>query len=149
MAAVGQVTFSGEVASRVHQTVLYVTERCTFRLGAAGLELTEIAPGVELERDVLAHLPFVPIVVGPSMMDPSIFQPQSMALRERLLDIRIEDRLSYDPTTNTVFMNYAGMRVRTHDDLRRIVNAVDDLLGPLNKRVYSIVNYDRFRPIPK
>jgi propionate CoA-transferase len=149
VAAVGQVTFSGEVASSRQQDVLYVTERCTFRLGAAGLELTEIAPGVELERDVLAHLPFVPIVVGPSMMDPSIFQPQSMALRERLLDIRIEDRLSYDPTTNTVFMNYAGMRVRTHDDLRRIVNAVDDLLGPLNKRVYSIVNYDRFEADPE
>jgi propionate CoA-transferase len=46
-------------------------------------------------------------------------------------------------------MNYAGMRVRTHDDLRRIVNAVDNLLGPLNQRVYSIVNYDRFEADPE
>lgn len=148
VAAVGQVTFSGAVASNRHQDVLYVTERCTLRLGPAGLELTEIAPGLELERDVLKRLPFTPTVVGPSIMDPSIFQPGPMGLRERLFDIRIEDRLRYDPATNTVFMNYAGMRVRTHDDLRRILDAVDNLLGPLNKRVYSIVNYDRFEADP-
>jgi propionate CoA-transferase len=41
-------------------------------------------------------------------------------------------------------MNYSGMRVRTQADLDRIKMAVDGLLGPLNKKVYSIVNYDRF-----
>ena len=67
-----------------------------------------------------------------------------MGLRARMLDIHIEDRLTYDPDTNTVFMNYAGMRVRTQEDLDRIRDAVDGLLGPLGRRVYSIVNYDRF-----
>jgi propionate CoA-transferase len=61
-----------------------------------------------------------------------------------MLDIHIDDRLSYDAETNTVFMNYAGMRVRTEDDIRTILDAVDRLLAPLGKRVNSIVNYDRF-----
>ena len=71
-----------------------------------------------------------------------------MSLRNRFLDIRIEDRLSYDPATNTVFMNYAGMRVRTSEDIKRILAAVDALLEPLGKRVNSIVNYDRFEADP-
>jgi propionate CoA-transferase len=67
-----------------------------------------------------------------------------MGLRGRLLDIHIDDRLSYDAATNTVFMNYAGMRVRNQTDLDAIKTAVDSLLGPLGKRVNSVVNYDRF-----
>jgi len=141
---VGQVTFSGLHAARRKQDVLYVTERCVFRLTAAGLELTEIAPGVDLERDVLRHLPFRPIVKCPATMDAPIFRPGPMGLRERLLDINIDDRLHYDATTNTVFMNYSGMRVRRAEDIQTIVAAVDRLLGPLGRRVNSIVNYEGF-----
>jgi propionate CoA-transferase len=146
---VGQVTFSGPVASAREQDVLYITERCVFRLGRNGIELIEIAPGADLDRDILAHLPFKPAGARPATMDPSIFQPEPMGLRDRMLDIHIEDRLQYDPDTNTVFMNYAGMRVRTQRDLQRILEAVDNLLGPLNMRVYSIVNYDRFEADPE
>jgi propionate CoA-transferase len=46
-------------------------------------------------------------------------------------------------------MNYAGMRVRSQQDIDRIIGAVDALLGPLDKRVYSIVNYDRFEADPE
>jgi hypothetical protein len=60
----------------------------------------------------------------------------------------IEDRLSYDPSTNTVFMDFAGMRLRQREDVDRIKTAVDALLGPLGKRVNSIVNYDRFEAAP-
>jgi propionate CoA-transferase len=149
VSAVGQVTFAGPVASKREQEVLYVTERCVFRLGPGGLELTEIAPGADLDRDILAHLPFAPKVVGPTLMDQILFRPEPLGLRDRMLDIHIEERLQYDAETNTVFMNYAGMRVHTRQDLQRIVEAVDNLLGPLNKRVYSIVNYDRFEADPE
>jgi propionate CoA-transferase len=149
VSAVGQVTFAGPVASKREQEVLYVTERCVFRLGPGGLELTEIAPGADLDRDILAHLPFAPKVVGPTLMEQILFRPEPLGLRDRMLDIHIEERLQYDAETNTVFMNYAGMRVRTLQDLQRIVEAVDNLLGPLNKRVYSIVNYDRFEADPE
>jgi propionate CoA-transferase len=141
---VGQVTFSGPHAARRNQDVLYVTERCVFRLTGAGLELTEIAPGVDLERDVLRHLPFRPVVKRPATMDAAIFRPGPMGLRDRLLDVNIDDRLHYDATTNTVFMNYSGMRVRRAEDIQTIVAAVDRLLGPLGHRVNSIVNYEGF-----
>ncbi len=141
---IGQITFSARYAQRWQQDVLYVTERCVFRLGASGLTLVELAPGIDLDRDVLARLPFKPAIEGLREMDPAIFRPETMGLRERMLDTRIEDRLSYDAASNTVYMNYAGMRIRTPDDIKIIVEAVDRLLGPLGKRVYSIVNYERF-----
>jgi len=77
-------------------------------------------------------------------MEPAIFRPEPMGLRARLLDIRIEDRISYNADTNTVFLNYAGMHVRTEEDLRRIKDAVDQSLAPLGRRAHSIVNYDSF-----
>jgi len=115
-----------------------------FRLTPHGLELAEVAPGIDVERDILARLPFAPIVRAPGLMDAAIFLPAPMGLRERMLDVHIDDRLSYDPQTNTVFMNYAGMRVKDKRDVDTIVAAVDRLLGPLGKRVNSIVNYDGF-----
>jgi len=143
--AVGQITFAGRLAAEAEKDVLYVTERCVFRLAREGLELIEIAPGVDLERDILARMPFAPVVGEPREMEAALFRPEPLGLRERMLDIRIEDRLSYDPESNTIFMNYAGMRVRTEEDLARIKRAVDGILEPLGKRVYSIVNYDSFQ----
>jgi propionate CoA-transferase len=141
---VSQVTFSGNVAADARKEVLYVTERCVFRLTPEGLALTEVRPGIDLERDILAQLPFKPLVLGPASMDAAIFRPEPMGLRARMLDIRIEERLSYDAPTNTVFMNYAGMRVRNSDDVGTIIAAVDRLIGPLAKRVNCIVNYEGF-----
>lgn len=141
---IAQITFSAEQARRRDQEVLYVTERCVFRLGEQGLTLTEVAPGIDIERDILQRLPFTPAIQGPGEMDQAIFRTASMGLRERMLDIRIEDRLSYDAATNTVYMNYAGMRVRSEADVKTIIEAVNRLLGPLGKRVHAVVNYERF-----
>ena len=141
---VGQITFNGAFAAAEDRDVLYVTERCVFRLGADGLRLTEIAPGIDLQRDILDLMPFAPAIDAVRPMDARLFRPEPMRLRDHLLDLHIEERLTYDAASNTVFMNYAGMRVRTAADLDRIKEAVDGLLAPLGKRVWSIVNYDRF-----
>jgi propionate CoA-transferase len=141
---IGQTTFSADYARRRKQEVLYLTERCVFRLGEAGLTLVEIAPGIDLERDILAQLPFRPAIAGPRLMDRVIFQTEPMGLRERMLDIHITDRLSYDADANTVYLNYAGMRVRNETDIQVIVQGVDALLRPLGKRVHAVVNYERF-----
>jgi len=141
---VGQITFSGKYAAERKQEVLYVTERCVFGLSDSGLELTEVAPGIEIERDIISKMPFAPRVNDPVEMDASIFRPEPMGLRDRLLDIHIDDRISYDASKNTLFLNFAGMRVRNEADLAAIKEAVDGTLAPLGKRVYSIVNYERF-----
>jgi propionate CoA-transferase len=71
---VEQITFSGEYAQSVSQSVLCVTERAVFELTDEGVVLTEIAPGIDLERDVLAHIGFKPIISDElRIMDPKIF----------------------------------------------------------------------------
>jgi propionate CoA-transferase len=141
---IGQTTFSADYARDHGQEVLFVTERCVFRVDAGGLALVEVAPGIDIERDILQRLPFRPAVVGPRTMDAAVFRNAPMRLRERLLGMRMEDRLSYDAATNTVYMDYSGLRVRTTADLAAIGDAVDRLLAPLGQRVHSVVNYERF-----
>jgi propionate CoA-transferase len=64
--------------------VLYITERCVLRLGDVGLELTEIAPGVDLERDVLARMGFRPQIASDVReMDATIFTDAPHGLGER------------------------------------------------------------------
>ena len=79
---VEHVTFSGPYAVSKGQTVLYITERCVFSLTKDGLELMEIAPGIDLERDILGQMGFRPIIKGtPRLMDARIFNPKHMGLR--------------------------------------------------------------------
>ena len=72
---VREITFSADYARQVGQEVLYVTERAVFRLAPEGVELLEVAPGIDLERDVLARMAFPPILRGePRPMPAQHFQ---------------------------------------------------------------------------
>ena len=78
---VDQITFNGPLAQERGQQVVICTERCVFRLTAEGLELCEIAPGVDVEKDILAHMDFRPIIKGaPKLMDARIFTPGRMGI---------------------------------------------------------------------
>src|SRR5262245_7491165 len=79
-------TFSGDYALKRGQPVLYVTERCVFRLTPDGLELIEVAPGIDIDRDILAHMDFTPIVNAPRVMDAGIFAAAPIGLRERITE---------------------------------------------------------------
>jgi propionate CoA-transferase len=79
---VEEITFSGEYATSVGQTVLYVTERAVFELTKEGLTLVEVAPGIDPEGDVIANMGFRPGVAKElKTMDSQIFREEPMGLR--------------------------------------------------------------------
>jgi len=79
-------TFSGPQATRRGTPVLYITERCVFQLGPDGLELIEVAPGIDIEKDIIGRMSFRPhIPRPPRLMDPRIFAEGSMHLRDDIL----------------------------------------------------------------
>ncbi|MBU0753224.1 MAG: acyl CoA:acetate/3-ketoacid CoA transferase [Gammaproteobacteria bacterium] len=143
-------TFSGAEAARRGQPVLYITERCVFQLTADGLELIEIAPGVDLQRDILDRMAFRPIMRGePRLMDSRIFADEPMSIRAELLEMPLDQRLSYDVAQNLFFINFEGLQVRDHGDIERVRQAVEACLAPVGHKVYAIVNYDRFSIAPE
>ncbi|MBP9010142.1 MAG: acyl CoA:acetate/3-ketoacid CoA transferase [Syntrophaceae bacterium] len=147
--AVEQITFSGETARRGNQLIYYVTERCVFQLRPEGVELIEIAPGIDLEKDILGQMDFQPIVKNPQLMDERIFKPVPMGLKDDLLSIPIEERLSYDPATNIFYVNFEGLAVKTKNDIDTIRTRVSEICRPLGRRVKTIVNYDNFSIVPE
>jgi propionate CoA-transferase len=140
-----QTTFSGPYASSTGQNVLYVTERCVFQLTAAGLELIEVAPGIDIEKNILAQMDFKPIVNNPQPMDLRIFQPEAMDLKEALLSISMVDRMQYEPCKGMAFYNFHGLRVRTKKDVEDIRRAAEELCMPIGKKIGLVVNYDDFQ----
>ena len=144
-ARVQQVTFSGKVAAAQGKPVLYVTERCVFRLTDAGLELVEVAPGIDIERDILACMGFRPIMRQVRLMDARLFRPEPMDLKSAMLDLNLAERLAYDPERNVLFLNFEGMHVKRPEDIAAIEDAVVARCTEIGRRVAVVVNYDAFR----
>lgn len=141
---VEQITFSGKTAQMNNLQVFYVTERCVFTLTGDGVELIEIAPGIDLERDILAYMDFKPVIKNLRLMDERIFKLPPMGIKEDLLSIPLADRLTYDAAANILYINFEGLAVRTKKDVEEIRATVEAICKPLGKRVKTIVNYDNF-----
>jgi propionate CoA-transferase len=143
-------TFSGREARRRGQRVLYVTERCVFRLVDAGaLELVEIAPGVDLDRDVLAQMEFMPLISPElKLMDAAIFDAGTLGLRERLLERPLGERFDLDREHRLLFINFEGLAIESKQDIAEIERMANHLLEPVvrmpEERVAVVVNYDNF-----
>jgi propionate CoA-transferase len=67
-----------------------------------------------------------------------------MGLRESMVGMPMDSRFSYDSEQNTIYMNFAGLRVRTVQDVEEIRVAVESRLQAVGKKVNSVVNYDAF-----
>jgi propionate CoA-transferase len=145
---VDQVTFSGDLAAEIGQPAYYVTERCVFRRAEDGMELIEVAPGIDIEQHILAQMDFKPIVRNPKLMDARIFLPEPMNLERMLVGLSIAERISYDQERNILFLNYEGLRLRTLEEIELIRAELETRLRAIGRRVSLIANYDGFELDP-
>ncbi len=142
---VEQITFSGKYAQKRNQPVLYVTERCVFQLKPKGLELIEVAPGIDIGRDILAHMDFKPIINEPLPMDPRIFIDEPMDLISDLLNLNLPERVSYDADRNILFVNLEGWHARTKRDIDDLHKIMINACANLGRRVNAVFNHEGFR----
>jgi len=146
---VEQKTFSGQYAVSTRQQVLYVTERCVFTLCEEGLELIEIAPGIDLDSQVLALMDFKPVMRRPpKLMDERIFRLRRMGIKDDLLNIPMEDRFKYQAEDNIFFINLENYYMKTSEEIQEMKQLVGSILEPLGRKVYTIANYDNFNVSP-
>ena len=82
-------------------------------------------------------------------MDPAIFGDQPMQLRERMLSVPLEKRLTYAADQTIFFINFERMAIRTKQDIEDVRAAIDMRLSPLGRKIYAIVNYDNFSIPPE
>jgi propionate CoA-transferase len=141
---VSQITFSGRVALESGQPVLYVTERCVFRLTHQGLELIEVAPGIDIERDIVARMPFRPIVGEVREMDKGIFVVPPMGLHDRMLDLPLAERIEHEPRRDILFLNFEGLHLRSVGQVNDLRDAVVAKCRSIGHRVAVVVSYDAF-----
>lgn len=80
---VEQITFSGSYSQTINQPVLYITERCVFTIEDGKMTIIEIAPGIDLQKDIINHMEFTP-EISPNLkeMPSEIFQERWGALQE-------------------------------------------------------------------
>ena len=139
---IDQTTFSGRLAAKNTQPVLYVTERCVFKLTSEGLELIEVAPGIDIDRNITALMGFRPIIRSPEAMDASLFNQALMKLDDRLLNRRLSERFMFDDKRNTLFLGLDGYRVHRSADVEAIREGVFAIFARVGHRFSAIINYN-------
>jgi propionate CoA-transferase len=143
--AVEQITFSGPHAVGKGQPVHYVTERCVFALRPGGLQLIEVAPGIDIERDILSHMAFRPVIAEVRCMDARLYLTGAMGLASALLDLQLTDRLSYDAERNILFVNFQGYAIQTLSDVDSVRRVFHALCNKIGHKVALVANYDGLR----
>ncbi|UWQ48957.1 malonate decarboxylase subunit alpha [Leisingera caerulea] len=140
-----QITFSGPYASQRSQPVLYVTERCVLQLTPKGLELIEIAPGIDLQRDILDQMEFKPIIENVALMDSRIFRDEPMGLMNDLLNLNLSERVTYDAARHTMFLNLEGWSVRKKQDVEDLDRVLRNAFAKSGRDVNIVMNQNGFR----
>ena len=147
---VEHVTFSGQVALQAKQPVYYVTERCVFHLTEKGMELIEVAPGIDVEKDIIAHMEFEPIISGqPALMDECIFLENVLDLRSKGATLSLEERFSYMEEDNQFLVNFERLSITDSTQIEGIRDLIERHCRPLGKKVHTILNGDGFTVVPE
>ena len=141
---VEHITFSGEFARETGQQVLYVTERCVFGLGPQGMELLEVAPGIDVERDILEQMDFVPYMRNVRPMDARIFQEGPMAIREEQVQMPIERRIVLDREQGKLIINLRSMNLTSRVEIMQIKQRIEEVCESLDSPVEMMALYDGF-----
>ena len=148
MSAIPEVAFSGANAVARRQLVRYITERCVFELTPEGLELAEIAPGIDLQTQILDQMGFAPRMRRPPRpMNPAIFREGRMGLLESLFTLDMDKRLRLSADARTLYIDLHGVSVTSTDAVARIGGAIEAFFArapELARRVDVLVNYDGF-----
>jgi propionate CoA-transferase len=85
---------------------------------------------------------FEPIIRRPRAMDPRIFRPEPMGLRDDILQLPFDARFSYDEQHHILFLNFSELRVKSSDDIDRLKGHIQAIVEPLGHKIYAVVNYD-------
>jgi len=107
--------------------------------------LIEVAPGINIERDILANMDFVPIVDQKKIkeMDVKIFLPEQMKLKELIWHIPLIERITYDENQHILFVNFQGLKFHHESDIMRALGVVENALQMIQKPgLKAMINYD-------
>jgi propionate CoA-transferase len=144
LSQVSQVTFSGDYSRSKHQRVVYVTERAVFSLCKSGVELIEIAPGVDLQRDILDQMDFTPVMREPiKRMDHRLFKDAPIGLAKTRTTM-LSERFSYDPDSNTMFINFEGLALHNLEQFDLLQEQLSKAFEALEGPARAVVNYENF-----
>lgn len=142
-------TFSGDEAVRRGQDVIYVTERAVFTRTAAHstIELIEIAPGLDLQKDILDQMDFKPVISeNLKTMDPRIFNLGKMKVTAEIFG-SLDKRFNYHESDHTMYLDMFGITLNSEDDVDWFIKGVREILaGPVAKKgpINMVVNYEGF-----
>lgn len=82
--SIKQINYSGVYAREMHKEVIYITERCVFEQKPSGFTITEIAPGIDIERDIFNQMEFKPLVADDlKVMEHKLFTGEILGLRSK------------------------------------------------------------------
>jgi propionate CoA-transferase len=141
---VEHITFSGDFARETGQPVLYVTERCVFSVGGNGMELIEVAPGIDVENDILAHMDFMPYISNVRPMDARIFQNEMMGIKQARAEMPMDQRISLDHEQGRLIINLRSLKLTSRLEILQIKQRIEEVCESFNAPVEMMAFYDGF-----
>lgn len=138
---VDQITFSGRIGGTSGQEIFYMTERCILKLINGKVELIEVAPGIDIETDILAYMDFRPVMNDVKIMDPRIFKPSAMSIRKEFLKYDIQRRSDYLADQNTLFLNLKGLEAENIQDIEIIKEVIEQMCAEAGGEIKAVATY--------